>query len=150
MLIFKKKIEEAQARLMAAKLKAMEEENAEWKAALPNSELELANITNKYLIRHPQPTAKPAPLKLPIHQLLACHRSKKKTYKCASKEARHAAPYYDSGDFSYLCPKCRAKLLRSEFELLCKKCWAKCCAYGDIDTELMRTEYKVSRNIIYL
>ena len=134
---------EEEARLMNAKLKAMEEENAEWKAALPNSELELAKICNNYLVRHPQPTAKPPPLKRPIDFNLNCHRNKNTTYKCASKEARHAAPYYDSGDFSYLCPKCRAKLLRNEFQLLCQKCWAKCCAYGDVDTELMRAEYKV-------
>ena len=134
---------EEEARLMNAKLKAMEEENAEWKAALPNSELELAKICNNYLLRHPQPTAKPPPLKRPIDFNLNCHRNKNTTYKCASKEARHAAPYYDSGDFSYLCPKCRAKLLRNEFQLLCQKCWAKCCAYGDVDTELMRAEYKV-------
>ena len=129
---------------MAARLQAMKDENEEWKASLPNSELELADICNTYLLRHPQPTAKPPPLNKPMDQILACHRNKYVTYKCASKQARHATPYYDSGDFTFLCPKCRAKLLRNEFELLCKKCWAKCCAYGDVDTKLMQAEYKVS------
>ena len=128
--------------LRVAREKAMREEIEEWKASLPKNDLELIKICNEYLIRHPQPTAKPLPLKLPMARNHNCHNKSPKYY-CASKDARHSAPYYDSGDFSFLCPKCRAQLLRREFELLCHKCWAKCCAYGDVDTELMRDEYQV-------
>ena len=137
------RIANKEEQLRVAREKAMREEIEEWRASLPKNDLELIKICNEYLIRHPQPTAKPFPLKLPMDYYLGCHRSSTATYKCASKEARHSAPYYDSGDFSYLCPKCRAKLLKREFELLCHKCWAKCCAYGDVDTKLMREEYQV-------
>jgi hypothetical protein len=106
-------------------------------------------ITRNYLQRHPQPTAAPPKLNGPVAsnhlgETFVCHKKKREPgQNCASKYANHHVPYYNSGSFDYNCPNCGAILLKSEFKLLKSGRWAKCCAYGDIDTNQMKADYKV-------
>jgi hypothetical protein len=55
-------------------------------------------------------------------------------------------PYYHSGGFTYRCPKCDAKLLKSEYEAYTRKDPAPlislCCSDGKVHTEKMKTNYK--------
>ena len=123
--------------------KARLEKIEEWKLSLPKSDKELLELTRNYSRRHEQPRSKISRLKGKISNL--CHKivPDKFKYYCAAKDSRHDVPYYDSGNFTYICNYCKAELLKSEKEAMEEHRWGKCCGYGTVDTELMRSEYRV-------
>ena len=133
--IFKKILDERE--------KARLEKIEEWKLSLPKSDKELLEITRNYSKRHEQPRSKISRLKGKVTSL--CHKAipDKFKYYCGAKDSRHQIPYYDSGDFTFVCNYCKAELLQSEKKAMEEHRWGKCCGYGTVDTELMRAEYKV-------
>lgn len=126
--------------LLEKRLEGIQEQIRDWEKSLPSTEAKLLECTASYLARHPQPTASFPPVK-PI--TFQCHKEFKDRFKyyCASKNANHLVTYYDSGDFTFLCPYCNAELLKSEREALDLHRWGKCCAYGDVNTDIMKLEY---------
>lgn len=126
--------------LLDERQKGVQEQIQAWKDSLPPTEAELVENTAFYLARHPQPTATFEKLK---KITASCHRQYADRFKyfCASKNAQHEVPYYDSGDFNEECSECAKALLRSEKEGQDEHRWGKCCSYGDVHTEIMKAEY---------
>lgn len=126
--------------LLEKRQKGIQEQIRDWKDSLPSTEALLLEFTAMYLARHPQPTA----VFKELNKITcACHRQYEDKFKyyCASIKANHEVPYYDSGDFDWLCDECKAKLLRSEKDAQNEHKWGKCCAYGDVNTTLMKEEF---------
>ena len=120
--------------------KGIQEQIRDWQDSLPKTEAQLVKNTAMYLARHPLPTTTFPPIK-PVNPL--CHKEVKDhiKYYCASKNANHYVPYYDSGDFTEECSNCTAELLPSQKKEQLDHKWGKCCAYGDVHTTIMKNEY---------
>lgn len=126
---------------MDERQKGVQDQIKEWRESLPGTEAKLVESTALYLARHPQPTAKfPKLKKISENQ---CHRQYQGRFKlyCASKNAEHKVPYYDSGNFDEQCSDCENEELVSEKKAQKQHRWGSCCTYGDVNTKLMKEEY---------
>lgn len=125
-------------------------QKAKWATTMSDADRKLMEQCAIYQLRHPQPTAPPPKLSGPVAssnlgQTYLCHvRKDNPGEKCASKSVNHPSPYYDSGKMNHECPSCEALLLKSELKGIGEGKFAKCCAYGDVHTDVMKGEYRVN------